>query len=137
MSLIKDKSFIEKINSLAKFNQWCGIEVLSASAGSVEIQIRWREEFGQYSGYLHAGLVGTLIDTACGYAALTLAGNKLLASNFTVNCLRPAIGERFIARARVVKPGKLQIFTACDLYAVNADEEKLVANGQTILCVID
>jgi acyl-coenzyme A thioesterase PaaI-like protein len=50
--------------------------------------------------------------------------------------LRPAIGERFIARARVVKPGKQQIFTACDLFAVSEGEEKLVANGETLLCVI-
>jgi acyl-coenzyme A thioesterase PaaI-like protein len=60
----------------------------------------------------------------------------LLASNFSVNCLRPAIGERFIARARVVKPGKQKIFTACDLFAVSESEEKLVANGETLLCVI-
>jgi len=46
------------------------------------------------------------------------------------------IGERFIARARVVKPGKQQIFTACDLFAVSEGEEKLVANGETLLCVI-
>jgi len=59
---------------------------------------------------------------------------RALASNFTVNCLRPAVGDRFVARARVVKPGKKQIFTSCDLHAVTADGEKLVANGQALLC---
>ena len=62
-------------------------------------------------------------------------GPKVLASNFSVNCLRPAVGDMFIARARVIKPGKTQVFTACDLYAVKDGEEKLVANGQTILIV--
>ena len=65
-----------------------------------------------------------------------MSGPHLLASNFSVNCLRPAQGQKFIARARVVKPGKTQIFTSCDLFAVDAGEEKLVANGQTLLAVV-
>jgi uncharacterized protein (TIGR00369 family) len=128
---------LRQLNTRAEFNRWCGIEVVSADKGNVELAIEWRKEFGQYAGYLHAGLIGTLIDTACGFAAATLVGSKVLASNFSVNCLRPAVGERFIARARVVKPGKKQIFAACDLYAVSADGEKLVANGQTLLCPAD
>lgn len=95
----------------------------------------WRAELGQYAGFLHAGLVGALIDTACGFAAATVSG-RVLASHYAVNCLRPAVGERFIARARVVKPGKSQVFTACDLYAVSEGSEKLVATGETLLCVV-
>jgi acyl-coenzyme A thioesterase PaaI-like protein len=60
----------------------------------------------------------------------------VLASHFSVNCLRPAVGERFIARARVVKPGKTQVFTACELFAVANGEEKLVATGETLLTPI-
>ena len=101
---------LKKINAMAEFNRWCGIEVTSAEAGTAEIQMSWRPEVGQYSGYLHAGLIGTLIDTACGFAAVTVAGPNLLAAHFSVNCLRPAVGQKFIARARVVKPGKAQIF---------------------------
>lgn len=96
---------LRAINKTATFNQWCGIEVLKAENGEVEISIPWREELGQYSGFLHAGMIGALIDTACGYAAATLAG-QVLASHFSVNCLRPAVGERFTARAYVVKTGK-------------------------------
>ena len=121
---------------VAEFNRWCGIEVTVAEPGFVEIQMPWRPEVGQYSGYLHAGLIGTLIDTACGFAAGTVAGPNLLAAHFSVNCLRPAVGQKFIARARVVKPGKAQVFTSCDLFAVDAEGEKLVANGQTLLTVV-
>ena len=67
--MIEKKELIEKVNSMAEFNKWCGIKVLSATEGAVEIQIEWRKEMGQYSGFLHAGLIGTLIDTACGFAA--------------------------------------------------------------------
>ena len=127
---------LKKINSMAAFNRWCGIEVTHAEPGDVTIEIEWRDDFGQYSGFLHAGLIGTLIDKACGYAAATVAGPNLLASNYSVNCLRPATGEKFIARARVIKPGKSQVFTACDLFALDGDGEKLVANGQTLLTVL-
>ncbi len=127
---------LKKINSMAAFNRWCGIEVTHAEPGNVTIEMDWRDECGQYSGFLHAGLIGTLIDTACGFAAATVAGPSLLAANYSVNCLRPATGKKFIARARVVKPGKSQVFTACDLYALDANGEKLVANGQTLLTVL-
>jgi uncharacterized protein (TIGR00369 family) len=123
---------IRAINQTAAFNQWCGIEVVRAERGTVEIAMPWRPEFGQYSGFLHAGLVGALIDTACGFAAVTVVG-RVLASHYSVNCLRPAVGERFVARARVVKPGKSQVFTACELYAQSEGSEKLVATGETLL----
>jgi uncharacterized protein (TIGR00369 family) len=126
---------IRAINDSAPFNRWCGIEVERAEAGRVQISMPWRAEAGQYSGFLHAGLIGALIDTACGFAAATMVG-RVLASHFSVNCLRPAVGERFIARARVVKPGKSQVFTSCELYAVAAGEEKLVATGETLLTVV-
>jgi len=127
---------LEQINASAKFNQWAGLEVVQAEWGQVELMLRWKDELGQYSGFLHAALIGGLIDTACGFAAATVAGPKVLASNFSVNCLRPAVGEMFIARAKVVKPGKTQVFTACDLFAVKDGEEKLIANGQTILTIV-
>jgi len=126
---------IRAINRTAAFNQWCGIEVVSAEAGKAEIAMPWKMEAGQYSGFLHAGLVGALIDTACGFAAATVVG-RVLASHYSVNCLRPAIGERFIARAHVVKAGQSQVFTTCELVAVTGSAEKLVATGETLLSVV-
>ena len=128
-------TLVRGINQKAAFNRWWGIEVLSAEPGKVELAMRWRPEAGQYAGFLHAGLVAALIDTACGFAAATMVGS-VLASHFSVNCLRPAVGERFIARARVVKPGKSQVFTACELYAEAEGSEKLVATGETLLSVV-
>ena len=128
---------LRKLNDLAAFNRWCGLKVVSAEPGLVEIALPWKAELGQYSGFLHAGLVATLIDTACGYAAATLAGTGLLASHISVNCLRPAIGELFSARARVVKPGKSQFFTTCELFAISDDKSTLVATGETLLMVVD
>lgn len=126
---------LRAINATASFNRWCGIEVVHAEPGKAEIAMPWRDEVGQYAGFLHAGLVGALIDTACGFAAATMVG-RVLASHFSVNCLRPAVGERFVARARVVKPGKTQVFTACELFALRDGQETLVATGETLLSVV-
>lgn len=127
---------LRQLNELAAFNRWCGIEVLEAESGRVVIAMDWRLEVGQYAGFMHAGVVGALIDTACGYAAATMLGQNLLASHFSVNCLRPAVGERFVARARVVKPGRSQVFTACELSAITNSKESLVATGETLLTVV-
>jgi uncharacterized protein (TIGR00369 family) len=127
---------IRAINETAQFNRWCGLEVISAAPGAVDIAMPWRTEAGQYSGFLHAGVVAALIDTACGYAAVTLVGPSVLAAHFSVNCLRPAIGERFVARAKVVRAGKAQVFTSCELYAVVTGQEKRVATGETLLTVV-
>ena len=127
---------LRKLNELAAFNQWCGFEVLEAESGRAVIAMDWRPEAGQYVGFMHAGVVGALIDTACGFAAATMLGQNLLASHYSVNCLRPAVGERFTARARVVKPGRTQVFTACELFASAKGKESLVATGEALLIVV-
>lgn len=129
-------ALVRRINASAEFNRWCGFDVVSCAPGAVELAMPWRKEVGQYAGFLHAGLVGALIDTACGFAAATLVGPRLLAAHFSVNCLRPAAGQRFLARARVVKPGRQQVFTACELFAIEDGVEKLVATGETLLTVL-
>ncbi|QQX86640.1 PaaI family thioesterase [Cupriavidus necator] len=128
-------SALREINLQAAFNRWGGFEVLEAEPGRVALGLSWREEFGQYSGFLHAGMVAALIDTACGFAAVTSVRTRVLAAHFSVNCIRPAVGERFVARARVVKAGKSQVFTACELSAQSDGNEKLVATGEAILSV--
>ena len=104
--------------------------------GEVELAMPWRDEAGQYSGFLHAGVVGALIDAACGFAAVSLAGARVMASHFAVNCLRPAVGERFVAKARVLRAGRQQVFTRCELYAHDRGRDTLVATGETRLCVV-
>ena len=109
--------------------------MLAAEAGRADIAMPWRAEVGQYADFRHAGLVDALIDTACGFAAVTLVG-RVLASHFAVNCLRPAVGKRLIARARAVKAGKTQVFTSCEPFAPTEGQETLVATGETLLSVV-
>jgi uncharacterized protein (TIGR00369 family) len=127
---------LQSINAQAQFNRWLGIEVLAAESGRAEIGIDWDEKLGQYSGFLHAGVIGALIDTACGFAAATLVG-RVMASHYSVNCLSPAVGARFVAVGRVTKAGKRQVFAAGDLFALDqAGKRKLVANGEVLLLTV-
>ena len=123
-------STIQDINRTAPFNEWAGIEVIEAANGQAEIRMAWLPEAAQYSGYLHAGMIGALLDTVCGFAAATVAG-QVLASHYSVNCLRPAIGDAFIAKGKVTKAGTRQVFTTAELFAVKGDQTQLVATGET------
>ena len=124
-------SAIRAINESAAFNRWCGIEVAKAGAGEAEIVMPWRGEVGQYAGFLHAGLIGALIDTACGFAAFPVAG-PVAASHCAVRFLAPAAGTAFVATARVQKAGRRQVFVTAELHA----DGRLVAAGDTILVPI-
>ena len=129
---------IQAINKMAAFNRWAGFEVTRAEAGEAELRMAWREEdMGQYAGFLHAGLIGAMLDTACGFAAATVAG-RVLASHFSVNCLSPALGRAFIARGKVVKAGRKQVFATAELYGQGeGDSLKLVATGSAILVPVE
>ena len=106
-----------------------GAELIRIEPGVVEISIAAREDLTQQHGYLHAGIIATIADSACGYAALSLmpAGSEVLSVEFKVNLLRPAAGERFIARAEVLKPGRTLTVTRADVFAITNEQRTLVA----------
>lgn len=106
--------------------------------GEAHITAPFDERFTQQDGFLHAGIVTTLIDSACGYAAYTLmpSGSRVLSVEFKVNFMSPAQGDSFRAEGRVIKPGKT--LTVCEgkLFALNDNLEKLVAVMQaTMICM--
>lgn len=113
-------------------------KIVHVSLGEMRIEAPFDERFTQQDGFLHAGIVTTLIDSTCGYAAYTLmpADSRVLSVEFKVNFLSPAQGERFRAEGHVVKSGKT--LTVCEgkLFAIQAEGEKLVAIMQaTMICI--
>ena len=102
-------------------------------AGECDWRMVWRgDDMGQYSGFLHAGLIAALLDTACGFAANTMASG-VLSSHLSMNCLAPAVGSEFLAAGRVVKAGGKQIFTSGELRALHDGGPRLVATANAIL----
>ena len=128
---------LRAINDSAVFNRWAGFEVLAASPGRAELGLAWRDDFGQYAGFVHAGMTSALLDTACGFAAVTKVG-RVMASNLSVCFVAAGAGARFRAVAEVVKPGRRQVFTRAELFAEADDgSERLVATATTILVPVD
>src|SRR5574341_311281 len=97
--------------------------------GEVAIEMPMRADLGQQHGYLHAGIVTSLIDTACGYAALSLMPPdfEVLTVEFKVNFLAPASGERVIAVGRVLRPGRRITVCQGQAVTVSGDQEEPVA----------
>jgi uncharacterized protein (TIGR00369 family) len=112
-----------------QFMNTLGAELVSVTAGSVEIGFQFRAELTQQDGFLHAGSIASVMDSACGYAALSVApeGTDVLTVEFKVNFLAPAEGDRFVARARVKRAGRNITVCAADAFAVRGVEEKLIA----------
>ena len=109
--------------------QLFGARLERVGPGAVTIALPYREDLSQQDGYLHAGVITTIADSACGYAAYTLmpAGSGVLSVEFKVNLLRPADGEEFVAEALVLKSGRTLSVTRCDVYAKSGGESKMVA----------
>lgn len=106
--------------------------------GAVDIELDWAQELTQQHGFLHAGMVATALDSACGYAGFTLmpADAAVLTIEFKINLLAPAQGERFRMEGRVLKPGRTITVTEGRAYALSAGQEKLVATmGCTLMTV--
>jgi uncharacterized protein (TIGR00369 family) len=97
--------------------------------GEVDIRLPFRADLTQQHGFLHAGAMTTVVDSACGYAALTLMAPDaaVLSVEFKVNLLAPGRGEAVIARARVLKPGRTLTVVRGDVLAMEGGEERLVA----------
>lgn len=114
-----------------------GADLRSVERGAVEIVLPFRDDLTQQHGFIHAGIITTIADSACGYAAFTLMpeGSEVLSVEFKTNLLRPAQGKEFIAAARVLKPGKTLTVVKCDVFADVRDESKMVATMlATMIC---
>jgi uncharacterized protein (TIGR00369 family) len=99
-----------------------GVEVNAAERGRVEMALRHDDRFTQQHGFLHAGAVTAVLDTACGYAAYSVMPPEaaVLTAAYTVNLLAPAAGERFTITAEVVRAGRTLVVCRGDAFADGA-----------------
>ena len=112
-----------------------GASLTVVSPGVVEVAFPYRLELTQQNGFIHAGIITTAADTACGYAALSAMppGSEVLSVEFKLNLLRPAAGERFVARATVLKPGKTLTAVRADVFAFIGEKQRLIAAMQATM----
>jgi uncharacterized protein (TIGR00369 family) len=115
-----------------------GAELVSLEPGGAVIRVPFRGELTQQHGYFHAGVTGSIADTACGYAAYTLmaADDSVLTVEYKINLLAPVDGEELVARARVVRSGKTLKICMADVFVKKGAAENHCATVlATIMCM--
>ncbi|AMJ59275.1 PaaI family thioesterase [Bosea sp. PAMC 26642] len=127
----RDEIAVRIAASFAKqaFMTTIGARLVHVTAGEVEIEMPVSPHLSQQHGFVHAGAVATIADSACGYAALTVmpAGAGVLTAEFKINLLAPAAGDRLVAKGRVVKAGRTLTLAMAEVFAVSGGTEKLCA----------
>ena len=120
----------------ASFDQQSIMRLIGASLdvvepGRVDIVLPYRQDLCQQNGFLHAGISTTIADSAGGYAAFSLfqPGEDVLTSEFKMNFLAPAKGDRYVASGRVVKPGKRLSICQVEVHAYDGEQATLCVIG--------
>jgi uncharacterized protein (TIGR00369 family) len=115
-----------------------GAELVAVEPGYCAIALTPRPAVSQQHGYVHAGIVGTIVDSAGGYAGYTLfpEDSSVLTVEFKLNLLAPAAGDRLVAEGRVIKPGRTLAITQGEVHAERAGKRTLVALMQQTLMVM-
>src|ERR1044071_273618 len=117
-----------------------GITIARIEPGEVELRFDYRADLTQQGGFIHAGVVATALDSACGYAAYSLmpVEARVLTVEYKINLLAPAQGEYFRAIGRVVKPGRT--ITVCEgevLACKGRDEKRVATMSATAMALVE
>jgi uncharacterized protein (TIGR00369 family) len=115
-----------------------GAQLEQVDPGAVTIRLPFRDDLTQQHGFLHAGAIAAVADSACGYAALSLmpSGADVLSIEFKINMLSPAKGDAIVARAEVIRAGKRIMVCRADVFSLDGTTEKLVAAMQATMMVV-
>ena len=112
------------------FSALIGAEMHALSPGLVDMQLPVTDKVRQQDGFVHGGVVSYLADNALTFAGGTAMQVPVVTSEYKINYIRPAIGERLVARARAVHVGKSQSVCTCEIFVVSDGQEKLCAIAQ-------
>jgi len=108
------------------FSRLLGARLTEFGDGAATLELEVREELKQQNGFLHGGVLAYAADNALTFAAGTVLGPALLTAGFTIDYLRPAVGEVLRARAVVVRAGRSGATCRCDLYTVDEGREPVL-----------
>ena len=112
------------------FSVLIGAEMHAFKRGAVDLQVPIVAQLKQQNGFAHGGVVSYLADNALTFAGGSAMGVPVVTGEFKINYVRPALGERLVARARAVHTGSSQAVCTCEVFVVNDGVEKLCALAQ-------
>ena len=134
----RDPNFAARIRDSFErqpFMETVGAALSRVEPGRVEIEAPFADHITQQHGFVHGGVVGAIADSAAGYAAYTLmaAEDSVLTVEYKLNLLAPAKGERIVAKAEVMRPGRTLTIVRSDVLAIDGGEETLCATAVVTL----
>lgn len=122
------REHLEEALEHSPFAQLVGFQLTDFGPGRVAMEVLPRRELTQHHGFVHGAVVGFMIDSACAWAAASLVGD-VVTSEYKVNLLAPAIGDKLICRSEVIKAGQRQAVSRADVFAVRDGQERIIATG--------
>jgi uncharacterized protein (TIGR00369 family) len=113
-------------------------EIVELAAGRVVLQMPFQANFTQQHGFMHAGAITTLLDSACGYSAFSLMDENVavLTVEFKTTLIAPAAGQMFRAIAEVVKSGRNLTFSEGRAFAEDGGGSRLIATMSATLMAV-
>ena len=133
-----DPGFESRVRSsfnLQQLMKTINAKLVAVRPGEVHIEIPFQQALTQQNGFIHAGIITSIVDSACGYAAYSLmaATSGVLTVEYKINLLSPAVGDRFLAIGKVKKPGRTLTVCEGDVFAYSEGQGKLVATMQATM----
>ena len=115
-----------------------GARLTRIEPGAIDIEIEYQKSLTQQNGFMHAGILTTIADSACGYAAFSLMPEEadVLSVEFKMNLLAPATGEKFVAEGRILRAGKTLTVARGDVFALSGTERKQIAAMQATIMTV-
>ncbi|MDY6850999.1 MAG: PaaI family thioesterase [Thermodesulfobacteriota bacterium] len=128
---IEEMDYLEAVRKLLErspFSSWLGVKVTACRDGCAELVMTIRKDHTQSHGYVHGAVIGGVADIVSACAASSVAG-RVVTAEYKLNFLSPAIGERLVARSRVLKTSARQAVCRTDVFAVKDGRENLAATA--------
>ncbi|MEM9502051.1 MAG: PaaI family thioesterase [Pseudomonadota bacterium] len=115
------------------FSSWLRVEPIRVWEGEAELVLDIRPDMTQHHGFAHGAIVGLMADNACAWAGASMVGD-VVTGGYTINFLRPALGEKLRANGQVIKQGKRQVVVRSDVWAESESKEPVhVATAQATI----
>ncbi len=136
-----NEKFREYVKLKIERNQFIhalGFKIHTIEAGSIEGVLPFQKIHEQQNGFFHGGVIASLCDMACGYAAYSLVaeGEQVFTVEMKVSYLRKGIGDKLHAIGKVVKAGYNFHFCEAEIFAENNNEKKLIARATSTMAVV-
>lgn len=128
------RSLLEQVIARTPFAVWIGAELVHYEPGTVGLAVPIRPDLMMHQGFAHGAVISFVADSACAWAAASVAG-EVVTSEYKVNLLAPAIGERLVGRGEVIQASQRQVVCRADLHVIRLGAPRLVATALATIAV--